>query len=225
MAKQIYDRSKNQAIPLEISKNGKIYHVSHTLKPIDDERYFQYAQENLEQTRKMSKDRETSIDLFDPKIKLWDEIAVKREGYAEKKKWKEATKFEDKINAIDTLFFAEIIEDETPQVTSELLDDDELYEVPLRVLSNGEELDTIHRLTEASKDDIDTFLQIITGQPDRSKLASFARRNRLNPAKSMSDIYDRLIDSFVGFKDSVPAWYKSLVATAHLTKQAERMGK
>jgi hypothetical protein len=211
----LYDATAEQTIPLEVPKGLKIYRVAHRLKPLENKRYFQ-----LENEAEAKRRKNLSSDIFNPAHKLWAELAIKREGYAEREDWREATHEADAVQAIGALLYAAVIPATEEEET--LLDDSEDTAIPFRAMYSGTLVELTHHFREETKKEKDIFMSIMGNQP--SELASAAKKSR---NQRLYELGAPMITKTEGYaNDIIPAWHVAKTTEAYFSQTVfERLGK
>lgn len=211
----LYDARKSQTIPWAI--NDK-FRVSHTLAPLTNERYFQLQEELLD----VAKKNISSSNVFDPKMRLWRELAESVEGYGPTPDWKEKMFEEDAIAAINVLTFIEPL-DEDDEEPAEFVDLDAATRIPFRAQQGNALLELSHSFKRPSRADKDEYFAIEAGEPNRNQLASAEKKS---VAERLYHLGKRLLVERTGYvADSPdPAWHLAQTVGAFFIKQNVRMG-
>ncbi|MCY7374751.1 MAG: hypothetical protein LH472_02110 [Pyrinomonadaceae bacterium] len=213
-----YDADANQKIPLPIiEKGGKNYEVAIELSPITDEDYFQLMDDVAAAARRI---KIISIDLFEPFAELGRRKAVARYGYKERDDWKTATRNVDYISAVKSYFHVSA-EPESVD-TKELLDDDAATQIRLLPSFAGREVETFISFREENKAQMDEFLAALSGQPNKSALAS---SKKVSKERRVYELYEQLQVGSENYLNRIPAWHCVEAVTMFLNLEILRMGK
>lgn len=221
----LYDTDSLQIIPFTVTQGNKTVRASHTLNVPSNERYLQ-MQSEIEDV--ISRAKKASSLIFDPKIKLWRDIVVSRQGWVERDDWKDRTHPADAIGVINALFWVSVL-DEEDQIVSDndeiLLDDDDGYIVKFNTRFGAAELQGLsHTFRQESKAEMDEYLAIIANEPNSNELASAAKRSRV---EKLYRLGTKLLVGRTGYTDEseTPAWHLAFTTEAFFTRQLARMGK
>jgi len=222
-AEILYDSNATQIIPLTLTKNGKDFRVSFTMKPLSNERYFAFE---LEVSKMNEKAKRVSTDLYIPKEKLWSDLVESRAGYKETPDWKTATRQTDAVAAIQAILHTQVLaENEIEQETDEeLFDDDALTAIPFRALQSGVLITLTHSFRQETKAEMDEFLAIETDATNQNALASAVK---LSKAEKLSILGRKLIRETEGYASGseIPAWHLAATIETFFVRQMARMGK
>jgi len=213
-----YDMTAQQTIPFTLEKNGRFYKVSHTVRPLTDERFFRLEIEKEERAKSISK---SQTEVLIPSARLWDELILSRQGYKEVDDIRAKTNMMDKVHCILGLLHAqpkELVQDtDNPEEILEaeiLFDDDEPTEVQLEVLQGGVLITTSHFFQPETQEQMDEYLSILANTPKPHRLSSSDRKQ--SKSERVAQLYDDTCTKRSGYKDGteVPAWHK-LPAVMH----------
>lgn len=208
-----FDADAPNTIFFSTAAKGKTYRVGHTFSPLTDERYFKYSSEGLSAAKRIAKRQSIETDDFTPQENLWNDLCVGRVGYKERADWAEKVKLFEKIDTIKTLLFAELVESDDDVAESELLDDDDVQTIiRLDVYQSGALISTTHVLREASRAEVDEYLNARAGRPQKSALASSLKKT---VEERLCELYDALIVDQNGYANRVPAWHKEKVVESY----------
>lgn len=222
-----YNATLSQTIPLRLEKNGKIYRVTHELKPLTEARFFSFEKQKEDLNKTVSRSQTSALI---PTVELWNDLIVDRVGYASTDDIKK-TYIMDKVNAILGLIYSKVIEipdngkEEIDILDAEMLfDDSELNEIKLEVMQGGVLMTTSHFFTEETQDQMDEYLSIISNTPSPSRLASTARDKR-SKAERVAELYDEVHIKHFGYAEGseVPAWHKLPAVMYFFAYQFNRM--
>ena len=216
-AATLYDANAIQKIPLTITKGSKSYDVAIELEPITDDEYFQLIDDALDSAKKL---KSVSIELFQPRADLARKKAIARYGYVENKDWKTATKDADFISALDS--YLQVSANTESESVEDLLDDSDETPIVLASVFNGIETKTTIYFREETKAQMDEFLAIDGGLPQKNALAS---HKKISKQKRLFALYEALVKGSDGYASQIPAWHGLAAVAAYLSGQLQRMGK
>lgn len=237
----LYNPQISQTIPFELSKtiirNGKRVlqkaRLTHTLGPLSDIRYFEYEAETEAFETKFRRTQKATSSIFEPKIKLWNELAEAGTGYGEKFDWKESVHQSDKIRAIDALLQIEILDPDLIEydVETEIVESDVEFRsednmaIPFRTMFSGALLlNMAHAFRQETKAELDEFFAIEGNDPMPNALAS---SQKITKAEKLCKLGNRLLRETEGYAASVdiPAWHLAGTTRSFFLRQLGRMGK
>lgn len=244
-AEVLYDADAVQRVGLDLESNGKLLTVYHNLKPLSDARFFarEMAIANLQkqqsavanaviQTARKNNESDDEIkerlDRIEaeylPKLHkitfdLWDDLAESREGYknADRADWKEKTDAYHKLNAITALLFCLPLELDASE-SDDLFDEDALEEIKLKVVFSCEDLTVSHFFKPVSQKDRDSYNDILAGR-------TIASAAHISDAERIAKLYDRMIETQVGYNGRTPAAHKIFAVKTLFDRDAEKLGK
>lgn len=214
----LYDADASQIIPLKINIGRKSYQVSHKMKPLSDDRFFALESELAANNRRIAT---LSSDLYSPKHNLWTELVEGQSGYQERADWKDKVYANDCVQAVNALLGVEVSEADRQEET-ELLNFDELAEITLTSLFNGESLQTSFFFREETKDELDEYLGILNSEPQKNVLASAKKKS---VSQRFCELYDLFEPETKGYAGRVPAWHKVQAIKVFFEGQMARLGK
>lgn len=229
---KIFDADSEQFVELNLRATGRdgrqrIYEVRHCFRAMTDEEYFQY-EEKKRIRQKISGTDTLEVQTEDESLKaaewLWNLLAIRREGYAEREDWKEATNLLDKQAAIEKGLLAVFVaedswggeqtEEDADMVLDDALRDDCPQAIRLECLFNSEPVTTVHYFRQPTARDVADYEKIIRRVQN---LIDGRRGFRKRPsaemaipskARELAALYNRLIDSTEGYAGRVPAHHK-----------------
>jgi hypothetical protein len=217
----LYDATTEQSIPLNVPKGGKAITVRHQLSPLPDERYFTF-QEQIEETAGRTK--QLSTDIYGPKERLWNDLAVAVEKYADKGDIKKSVHFTHKTEAVNAFLEVQMVDPEADD-DDDVFDIDAHVSVPFRAMQGGV-LFTEMRLhfRPESKAEMDAFLAVQENTPDPNKLASAQKRSK---AEKLCELGRKLLQGQDGYKPGtpVPAYHLHPATEVFFLRQLAQAGK
>lgn len=220
----LYDSRLNQTVPFTLTRSGRDYPLTHTLRPITDERYFKLQ---LETEQLGSKVKTLSSAIYAPKRSLWAELVESTTGYKERADWKEKMHESDAIATVNAMLHALVVDesemDEDPAAEG-LFDIDALTPVEFRALQSGKLLTLTHYFRPETKSELDQFLAIETGEPIPDVMAS---AQKLSRAERLYDLGKEMVKDRKGYADGsdIPAWHLATTTESFFLRQMARMGK
>lgn len=233
----LYDSGASQIIPFEYKKtvirNGKRIlqkaRLTHTLIPLSNERYFEYEAETERLSDKVKRTLKLSMALWEPKLKLWDDLAESVTGYPEK----EAVHPSDRIRAVEALLEVEILDPDLIEfdIETETVEDvgtidiDEFTAIPFRTMYAGAViLNMSHSFRQETKAEVEEFFAIEGDEPTPGVLASAVK---LTKAEKLYNLGKRLLKDTEGYAPGceVPAWHLAGTTRSFFLRQLARMGK
>lgn len=221
----LYNSRAEQNVPLYLEKNGKTFRVSHHLKPLPFERYFQFQESEVSTIQRLKK---ISTAAAEPVYKLWKDLCDGIEGYsfAHADSWRERVNHNDAIAAVSGLLFVQILEDSEIEAdeSEELYDDEKPTKVAFRAMYSGALVTLTHHFREVSKSEADEFLAISTNQPNENQLASSVRQSEM---EKLYNLGKKLLADADGYAENsdVPPWHLALTCRVHCLREGERVGK
>ena len=221
----LYNSRAEQNVPLYLEKNGKTFRVSHHLKPLSFERYFQFQESEVSTIQRLKK---ISTAAAEPVYKLWKDLCDGIEGYsfAHADNWRERVNHNDAIAAVSGLLFVQILEDSEIEAdeSEELYDDEKPTKVAFRAMYSGALVTLTHHFREVSKSEADEFLAISTNQPNENQLASSVKQSEM---EKLYNLGKKLLADADGYAENsdVPAWHLALTCRVHCLRESERVGK
>lgn len=218
-----YDTTLTQSVSFQVEQNNKTYQLTHVIKPLTDERFFQLEKERAAIIKKIGKKSTLSIEIYKPLENVWNELAVERTGAKPREDWKERTHYLDKANVITALTRIEIISEGEDETTEDLFDDEANFTIYAKVFFNNNFLPVTFYFKQESKAQMDEFVAILQDKPNANALASLS--NPKSIAERLCDLFDALIESYEGYSSQVPAWHKIAAVSTQLNNQMSRLGK
>lgn len=225
----LYDARNGQTIGFTLERAGRTFSLSHTLKALTDERYFEYERQQEATDSKVRKSMEVTSGIYGPKHSLWFDLVESRDGYRHTgPDWKEKTHFADAVGVIGALLNVQLLDDSEVDAETgsddNLFDEDALTPVYFRTLQSGVLMTLSHSFKTESQADRDAFLAIGTGQPMPNTLASSQRQT---VGERLYSIGERLLADHSGYAEgsNVPAWHLVATTQAFLLRQMGRVGK
>lgn len=215
----LYDSRLGQKIPWSIDEQ---YRVSHTLKPLPNERYFQFQEEGEAMQEKFTK---PTTAIYGPKHRLWLDIVESCEGWKPRDDWKEEMHEEDCIAAINALLHVEVLDPlETEKEGDGLLDFDALTPVIFRTMQAGALLSLSLSFRRATKAEKDEALSIDANEPNPNSLASAAH---ISQAEKLYRLGKKLLKDREGYAEGsdIPPWHLATCVQSFFVRQQLRMGK
>lgn len=220
-----YDARTEQKIPFALTRNGREYRVSHTLQPLSAERYFEFREE-IEEVD--ARTRKVSTAIYEPKHKLWKELAISREGFKETADWKESTHPSIAASVID-LYLHTLAIDPSEQEPDDdaddvLFDDEAPTRIEFRVLQAGALLTLSHSFAPETKAQMDQFMAIMLKQPEPNVLASAKRRSL---AEKLCKLGRPLLVGHEGYADGspIPPWHLAATVESYFLRRIAQVGK
>lgn len=215
---QIYDRNKNQQVPLSIQKGNVVFDVAIEFSPLSDERYLAFADSYPNFAKKI---KTLTFDLYSPLAELGRELAVARHGYKERSDWREKTRDSDYINAMKGLLTVRVADNTENAET--LLDDDEETYIELISNFNGEEKKTKVWFREETKTEMDEFLAAVGDEPRKGVLAS---AKKISKERRLFELFQAISTKTENYEnDDIPAWHAIEAISGFMNLQIIRMGK
>jgi hypothetical protein len=219
----LYDSNADQAIPLNLEKNGREFRVIHRVGPLSTDRYFAYMRSVEQLTVRLKK---ITTGILDPQYQVWKDIVTAREGYKDRPDWKDATHANDAVAAVAALMHVQVLENDESELQESdgIYDEDELTVIQFRALQSGVLMTLSHSFREETKKEADEFLAIETDQPIDGKLAS---AEKLSKAEKLFELGSKLLKDRTGYADGsdVPPWHLAATAEAFFARQSARLGK
>lgn len=215
----LYDATAEQNIPLEIAKGTKVFRVSHNLKPLSDDRFFQLEDEVQLSIKRLKK---LSTEIFSPRHELWKELAIKREGYTEREDWLDSTKEADAVQAINALLHAEVVP--ATDEESGLLDDEAETPIVFRAMFSGALVELTHFFREETKAEKDRYFSITANEPDSNALASAVKKSK---TQRLYELGISMVKRTEGYANGqIPAWHIAKTTEAYFDQVVfARLGK
>lgn len=217
VTENLYNRTKPQTIPLEITKGNKTYKVKHNVNPISDERFFALESE-LEKAAQKTHTVSLSLSL---KAALWREIAESVEGYAPHDDWREKMHQTDAVSVVNAVLSAQVVVEETEDST-DALDFEIITPIKLKVLQSGVLMETILYFREETQSELDSYLSILQNAPDRNAIASAVK---ISKSEKLANLAHGLLQKSEGYDSEVPAWHLAAAAHHHFASQLLRLKK
>lgn len=221
----LFDASSENTVYFPHEHKGKLYRVGHTFKPLNDDRYFQYVDEVGKAANRIAQTEVLETQNFAPQEKLWNELASDRIGYAKNPEdWKERTALFVKANAIKLFLQVGAVPIETEEAEEgELLDDsEELFETKLNCVQNAIAITTSHFWREETREEMDEFLAIQAGAPQKGVLASGVKKTK---EQRLCELYDAVCVEQKFYAAHVPAWHKKEMAEQYFRQRFLLLGK
>lgn len=220
----LYDARLEQKIPFTLNKSGREFRVSHTLRPLSDERYFEFR-EAIEATESAAK--KISTKLWLPKVALWKDLVVSREGFVEKPDWKETTHQSIASAVVEAYLHAAVLnenEEEAEDGEEILYDDEAPTKISFRAMQAGALLTLSHSFLPETKAQMDEYIAIETAQPIPNTLASAAKRST---AEKLCKLGRQLLVETDGYAEGshVPGWHLATTTESYFLRRLAQVGK
>ncbi|HLM61602.1 MAG TPA: hypothetical protein VK308_12425, partial [Pyrinomonadaceae bacterium] len=219
--KVLFDRNAQQKVYLSFPYKGRKVEVAHTLNFPSDERIIEYYKKRTVEEKVSAAGIESSDEISGEAVKLWDELAVSREGYAQNDRadWKEKTSITHKENAVDGLLsvigmFPEILDSEFIGV-----EDDEQTIIRIKSLFNAEYIFTEIIFNQPNAEQMRRYKKIRDSNVRREENAVIETTS-LNLA-DRAKLFDELVFDSVGYKNGVPINHKAVAAMVLFENQIE----
>jgi len=220
----LYDAGAGQTVPLLLTKSGKEFRVSHTLNPLTDERYFSFLTDTLDSIQKAKK---LTTDFYGAKYRLWSDLVISRQGYKERRDWKEVTHQSDCIAVINALLHIQILDDTDANTATDdvLFDDESLSVIAFNAMQSGVLISNMtHSFREESKAEMDEYLAIKSNDPVPNTIASAVK---LSDEEKLCRLGRKILREWTGYADGseIPAWHLAATTDTFFARQIGRMGK
>lgn len=216
----LYDRSQPQIIPLDVTLGRKTFRVSHTLGMLSDERYFKFALEQEEMVRRAKK---LTTGIYEPKHKLWKELAESVSGYGESADWKDQMYQADAVSAVNALLRCDPVRESEEVAEGEVLEFNRKIPVTLKVMQSGILIEVTHYYREETKSQMDAYLAIISNAPDPNALASSVKKST---EQKFAELARQMVVESEGYENNdIPAWHLAESAPIFFQGQIARVGK
>jgi hypothetical protein len=211
-----YDASKGQTIPLTVEKNGRKFRVTHSFKPLTNERFFEFQERIEEVTAKLTK---YSTAMYEPKETLWNELIESVTGYKEREDFKAGVHLSHRTEAINGLITIQFVDEDSDAADAALWDIDDLTVIKFKTLQAGVLLtDMSHSFRSETKAEMDQFLAIESDQPEPNVLAS---AQKLSKAEKLCRLGKKLLMETTGYANGVeiPAWHLAATVESFFARQ------
>lgn len=148
-----YDADSEKIFSFPIPFGKQTVRIEHSLGVLKDSRYLKWQMDSDLILKKALAQNNWKTEQYRPKVELWDEIALGVRQLGEK--WKERSKWPDKVNAINLLFHAQV--ENRPEAdgdSDEVLDanfilpEDNTFDITLWVLHGGFTLEEWQKMVE-----------------------------------------------------------------------------
>lgn len=212
----LYDARKPQTIPLTVDKNGKKFRVTHSFKPLTNERFFEFQESIEDVSAKLTK---VSTKMYEPKDTLWNELIETVEGYKERADWKAGVHVSHRTEAINGLIAIQFIDGDADTAEDALWDIDDLTVIKFRTMQAGVLLTEMsHSFRPETKAEMDQFLAIESDQPEPNVLAS---AQKLSKAEKLCRLGKKLLVETEGYAagSEVPAWHLAATVESFFGRQ------
>ena len=219
----LYDSQVSQVIPFTLTRGGKDYQLTHTLKPLSNERYFKFQSEIEAMAEKV---KSISTKIYQPKQTLWLDLIESQTGYKERPDWIEKMPQTDAVLAVNAILHAQVLDESEVDVKdgADLYDIDALTPITFRALFAGRLLELTHQYRPMSQDEINQFLAIESNEPVPNVLASAVK---LSKAENLYELGKTLLQERDGYADGseIPAWHLATTTESYFLRHLGRMGK
>ena len=224
-AEILFDCAAPQKVYLTFNHKGRLVEVCHVLNFPSDERIIQFYKEAKVIQKTSATGIETESEVSNAAVKLWDELAVSRSGYADSNRadWKEKTSSLHKESAITGLLsaagsFPKILDAEFLGV-----DDDEQITIQIKSLFDGGWL----------------FPEIIFNQPNAEQMRRYKKIRNVNfrndgetlvetQSINLPDraaLFGELVFESVGYRAGVPIHHQAEAINTLFENQIEVIAK
>jgi hypothetical protein len=232
----LYDADAQQTVYLEVTRDGRVYDVFHTIRPCTDEQYVEYGKALKPKLRvHPDKSVERLTDVQGASEFLYGDLLDEVRGWGDPKGANVDAKQKRLVIAGGLLLCVTDRDDEA--VLKGNADEDRPWEkpersaIPVRCRFNGEELVTNHFPTGTpSRQQRERY----EGLQNRKKFKAGARMSQtdialLPPEKALGTLYKELFDESraEGYKPGtrVPLWHKCEAVSALFEEDEERVGE
>lgn len=220
----LYDSRISQVVPFILTRGGKDYPITHTVKPLEDPRYFEFQNQIETMAEKVKK---VTTALYTPKHGLWHDLVESQTGYEERPNWKEKTHQSDAVAVINAILHAQVMDEsemDEADGAGELFDVDGLTPITFRALQSGKLLTLTHHFRPETQAETDQFLAIETNEPIPNVLAS---AQKLSKAEKLYNLGKPMIQDREGYAEGsdIPAWHVATTTESFFLRQLARMGK
>lgn len=212
-----YDRNAAQTICWAIETEAETYKVSHTLKPLSDERFFEFA---LESEKNLKRATKADLSLLTPKINLWRELVESVEGYEEAADWKEQMFENDAVSAVTHFLNVDVVPNEAK--TKKLRSFNQNTTIKLAAL-HGTTVFTGLEITfrRASQAERSLWIQLLAGTDEQ--LASAVE---ISAQEKQYRLARKLFVDCKGYENKdIPAWHLTRAAWKYFDNLDDELGK